>query len=402
DVEIFDIDVSRSTCGVLMGFSNLVTVWNVTSSNSTLGLLAVSCSMVHVHNSTFKHNTQTATLIQNSNSCKISHCSYHFNREGVYFLSTSESSITNIFGTSSTLYIVRIQHGSKNIVSDNVMEHSGTGIRLQQTYYNTLKFNLVRNNYNGVYASNSDKNLFVSNAFLDCVNPAVDFGINIYDDGYSRGGNYWSDHTGMDVYHGVYQDLRGSDGIVDVRRKINKETADRYPLKYSPFDDAPAFTLALFPGWNLVSVPVIEYPVSVEEFFQPVLDHILTVQCYRDGEWLSWDYRNPPWLNNLLYMDYSMGIWVRVNSSTPLELPLWLPVVIGVEIQMKKGWNLVGLPIEESGMTLSRVFAGVPWDIIQGFDADRPYMLRTLPGTKETRPGEGYWIHVTQDCVWSP
>jgi parallel beta-helix repeat protein len=54
--------------------------------------------------------------------------------------------------------------------------------------------------------------------------------INIWDDGYPSGGNYWSSYTGVDVYSGPYQNVTGKDGIGDTPHIINGNNRDRYPL----------------------------------------------------------------------------------------------------------------------------------------------------------------------------
>jgi parallel beta-helix repeat protein len=54
----------------------------------------------------------------------------------------------------------------------------------------------------------------------------------VLDDGYPSGGNYWSDYTGIDLYHGPYQNITGSDGIGDVPHDAGywERRIDYYPL----------------------------------------------------------------------------------------------------------------------------------------------------------------------------
>lgn len=64
---------------------------------------------------------------------------------------------------------------------------------------------------------------------------------NTWDNGYPSGGNYWSDYTGVDLYHGPYQNQTGSDRIGDTPYLLDKWTIpdtppegknqhDNYPL----------------------------------------------------------------------------------------------------------------------------------------------------------------------------
>jgi PKD repeat protein len=50
--------------------------------------------------------------------------------------------------------------------------------------------------------------------------------MNVWDDGYPSGGNYWNDYAGTDLYSGPYQNETGSDGIGDTWYPVG----DHYPL----------------------------------------------------------------------------------------------------------------------------------------------------------------------------
>ena len=58
-------------------------------------------------------------------------------------------------------------------------------------------------------------NQIYHNTFMDNSLHAYDVGDNIWDNGYPSGGNYWDDYKGSDDFHGVDQDIAGSDGIGD-------------------------------------------------------------------------------------------------------------------------------------------------------------------------------------------
>lgn len=68
-------------------------------------------------------------------------------------------------------------------------------------------------------------------------------GIDIWDNGYPSGGNYYSDYTGEDLYNGPNQDIPGPDGIGDTPYDISKEaTYDYYPLMEPLGDFSPPDT----------------------------------------------------------------------------------------------------------------------------------------------------------------
>lgn len=60
---------------------------------------------------------------------------------------------------------------------------------------------------------------------------------NLWDRGYPRGGNHWSDYDGIDKNSGSGQDITGSDGVGDTPYQVGHDSGDylayatdRYPL----------------------------------------------------------------------------------------------------------------------------------------------------------------------------
>jgi len=83
-------------------------------------------------------------------------------------------------------------------------------------------------NYNSIF-----HNSFVNNSIQVYSYSSV----NIWDDGYPSGGNYWSDYAGLDAYRGSVQDQNGGDGIGDTPYVIDADNQDSYPLmKAFPWD----------------------------------------------------------------------------------------------------------------------------------------------------------------------
>jgi hypothetical protein len=79
----------------------------------------------------------------------------------------------------------------------------------------------------------SSGNTFYHNNFINNTQQVYNYAsseLNVWDDGYPSGGNYWSDYTGVDQKNGPYQNLTGSDGIGDTPYVINANNTDHYPL----------------------------------------------------------------------------------------------------------------------------------------------------------------------------
>ena len=166
-----------------------------------------------------------------------------------------------------------------SVIENNTLLNNGDGMQIGHSTYNTVKKNRAIGKYAGMLISYSDFNSFESNTVSGGVyygfrisersrnnsvveNTVIDsnvginiFGdsdynniyhnnfinnikhascssdsINIWDDGYPSGGNYWSDYSGVDLYSGPYQNETGSDGIGDTPYVIAKNNTDNYPL----------------------------------------------------------------------------------------------------------------------------------------------------------------------------
>jgi len=131
-------------------------------------------------------------------------------------------------------------HSSRNtIASNDIRNHWDAGIFIWDSYQNVIVGNNVLLNNQGNYSSaimigQSSYNRFFHNNIINR-GKQVDVTteeINIWDDDYPSGGNYWSDYSGSDLYSGPFQNRTGSDGIGDTPHTIAVKNEDRYPLAH--------------------------------------------------------------------------------------------------------------------------------------------------------------------------
>jgi len=111
---------------------------------------------------------------------------------------------------------------------------------------NRISGNNITNHYDGIWLHSSN-NRFYHNNFVSNTDQVYSYeSINVWDDGYPSGGNYWSDYTGVDLYSGPNQNEPGSDGIGDTPYVIDVDNQDRYPFM-NPWTDTtpPETTISL-------------------------------------------------------------------------------------------------------------------------------------------------------------
>jgi len=137
------------------------------------------------------------------------------NEDGIHLLySSSHNSVYENNITTKYWYwngILLFESSNYNRIYGNNIAKYHYGIRLESSSNNFIYHNNFVKNTDQVYTSNS---------------------VNVWDDGYPSGGNYWSDYTGVDLHSGPYQNETGSDGIGDTPYVIDANNRDHYPLMY--------------------------------------------------------------------------------------------------------------------------------------------------------------------------
>jgi len=125
---------------------------------------------------------------------------------------------------------------SNNVISDSQVWGLpwGGGIEFERSSNNTIFGNSVEASYGPcIYLADSTDNKLFHNQFYVYEARQVEVigtSRNVWDDGYSSGGNFWNDYDGTDLYHGPYQNETFSDGIGDSAYVIDVNNTDQYPL----------------------------------------------------------------------------------------------------------------------------------------------------------------------------
>jgi len=173
---------------------------------------------------------------------------------GIYLTETSNAVVANntVTGMGSILAMnaeglyagIYVDDGGSNVITGNILLNDMDGMDFYNTENNLIVGNSITDMSNpwdgygpGVFFDHASNNTIYHNNFM--INPAVQQqasgsnSINIWDDGYPSGGNYWSD------YQTRYPNATeiGSSGIGNTPYVIDANNTDRYPLM-GPFTSA--------------------------------------------------------------------------------------------------------------------------------------------------------------------
>ena len=125
---------------------------------------------------------------------------------------------------------------NNTIYGNNITASKVAGIYLYYSCNNSISGNnIADNDVAGIWLRYSSDNIIYHNNFHNRYHVHSEESVNVWDNGYPSGGNYWSDYTEVDLYSSPYQNVTGSDGIGDNAYTIDENNTDRYPLM-GPFN----------------------------------------------------------------------------------------------------------------------------------------------------------------------
>jgi PKD repeat protein len=210
----------------------------------------------------------------------------------------------------------------------------------------------------------------------------------------------WIPAVGTPGYEYQWIDSNAGDGDLNnyfymVRAK------DTLDLEEQNTDKVGKFSSLLDEGWNMVSVPLIQRDTSKDTVLQTLGPNFLRVQGYHAGKskpWVNWHRNKPNQFNDEISIDHKNGYYIDMLVSDHLVTAG--KVASEESISMKTGWNLIGNPCLTENLrddALSSI-AG-KYNMVERFDTVKDKEVR-LTASDLMEPGLGYWIHVTEDCVW--
>ena len=231
---------ANNWAGIWLSFSSNSTIsGNNITANNREGIWLDSSSGNKISGNNIADNGYGIILTSFSNYNSISGNSITNNYFGIWPDSSSYNSISgNNIGNND--YGISLSDSSNSTISgNNITANNWHGIGLYESSNNTISENTITaNNREGIWLDSSSNNKIFHNNIINNFDQVYSSNsVNIWDDGYPSGGNYWSDFTGIEVKSGSIQDQPGSDGIGDVPYVVHRDDRDLFPLMKSyPWD----------------------------------------------------------------------------------------------------------------------------------------------------------------------
>jgi len=234
NIIVQNANLTHNLHGILVAYSQNVTIINNTIANNDRGVFSFRSSQISIFDNTIT-DSRSGITIYSSNYTKISgNCIKKCRYAIELWVSLHNAIISNHIANND--FGITTWRCSYSDFFGNQLESNGLGIKLEfSSNMNISKNNIVTNNY-GVHLTVSSNNKFYHNNFVGNTYQIYDYptpygpSINVWDNGYPSGGNYWSDYTDVDEKSGPNQDQPGSDGIGDTPYVIDSNNADHYPL----------------------------------------------------------------------------------------------------------------------------------------------------------------------------
>ncbi len=329
---------------------------------------------------------------------------------GITLMISSNNSVASnhivMKGVSAAENGIRISSSSNSrVTNNNISLSGGEGIEIVSSSSDNIiaANNIYKSTWRGIVFMSSSNNKIYHNNIISNGIQAEDNSNNQWDDGYPSGGNYWSDYSGVDLNSTPDQDVPPPDGIGDTPHVIDADSKDNYPLMRPYLFEN--YTV-LKRGWNLISIPLIQK----EQNLTKVLDDIHGL--YDAVRWYDPTDTDDPWKqikigktfgNDLSELNETIGFWIHVTRfGDTIFLFNGTSPVTSQQIQLYKGWNLVGYPsLTSYNRTdgLNNTIFGAHINKIMWFDASSKTWV-TMEGSDYFQKGMGYWLHSNEDIIW--
>ena len=241
-----NLNLSNVDSGIQLGFSSDNTVsGNIITYNVYCGVTLLNSSNNTISENTITYNNGRGLILLNSANNNITGNPVMYNNGyGIYLKNSYTNIVSKNMITYNKGYGIFLDRGANNTLTRNYIADNENGeSRISggivlalcsdnnNITENTLMNHTIKDQYGIRLIFRSTNNTVYHNKFINNFQHAFDDSINIWDNGYPSGGNYWDDYNGSDHFSGPNQNIPGSDGIGDTPYAIPKgSNQDKYPL----------------------------------------------------------------------------------------------------------------------------------------------------------------------------
>jgi len=165
-------------------------------------------------------------------------------------------------------------------------------------------------------------------------------------------------------------------------------------------DEEETWQLHLYPGWNMVSIPV---PLKPGENTAAIFSGIAV-----DGHSIFTFSPSAGWqtLNQYSVIQPTDAYWIYSELET--TIPIYPGTSTGMQKQLTTGWNLIGIPGSDQ-VSVENILSGAPgWVYLISYEAEKqryqdPITNDAQSGTSGIllEPGTGYWVFMNEDGILS-
>jgi hypothetical protein len=208
--------------------------------------------------------------------------------------------------------------------------------------------------------------------------------------------------NGYSISHSVVEPLAEGQAVL-CRVRAEDPSGNALDFTWS-FTVLHSFSMALEPGWNLISIPLVQVDSTVEASLSTIAGKWSSVMAYDR-------FSSDPWkvnsaarhdaLDDLKALNHKAGYWINYMDTMGGNLTVYGLLPGTTTISLRSGWNLVGYPTSREGTSVSVELWGTGADAVEAFDAGAPYHLASVDAAHPMAPGEGYWVHVQTDATWT-
>lgn len=169
--------------------------------------------------------------------------------------------------------------------------------------------------------------------------------------------------------------------------------------------DDYTFLIRVYPGWNLVSLPLNSTNKTINKTFYNATDVYSFDNTIADEE--------KKWLYYLDYTQYNfetftttMGLWINIEKDMNITT-IGKNYSYPIDFHLDQGWNLISYPslnitlVNETLKYVESDYESILSYIDNEWKGHSPNKPKQLNSLKNLTPGYSYWIKAIQDVDWT-